>query len=163
MASDPLVFNRTAQEILLYIHYASPIVLVASFLVAFTVHSIATAQGDPISASTDKTGPGGKPLPQSKSSKAEAQHKIRVLDFSPRRKLLFDGLSFAVILTFAANAIVVISHALLDRKDNWWCGQHVAVCSPGLLLIGLQLLIRTMLDLCGGFFLRLFAAPDISD
>ena len=129
MASTPVVHDRTADAILLYIHYASPIILLVSFLLVFTVNSIATAAGDYTTAAPAvQTGPGGKPLPQSKSQKAKAQRKILVLDFSPRRKLLFDWISLGVILTFVANAIIVISHALLDREHKWWCGPHVAVC-----------------------------------
>ncbi|MCJ1286808.1 hypothetical protein MMC26_006154 [Xylographa opegraphella] len=128
MASTPVVYDRTVEGILVYIHYASPIILLVSFLLVFTVNSIATAAGDSTTAvPTVQTGPGGKPLPQSKSQRAKAQRKLLVLDFSPRRKLLFDWISLGVILTFVANAIGVISHALLDREHNWWCGPHVAI------------------------------------
>ena len=129
MASTRVVWNQIAEDILVYVHYASPIILLVSFLLVFTVNSIATAAGDSTNAIfTVQTGPGGKPLPQSKSQRAKAQRKIQVLDFSPGRKLLFDWISLGVVLTFIGNAITVISHALLDREHNWWCGPHVAVC-----------------------------------
>ncbi|MCJ1389023.1 hypothetical protein MMC18_001876 [Xylographa bjoerkii] len=128
MAFTPVVFNQTAEEILVFIHYASPITLLVSFLLVFTVNSIATAGGNSTNViPTEQTGPGGKPLPQSKSQRATAQRNIQVLDFSPRRKLLFDWISLGVILTFVVNAIIVISHALLDREHSWWCGPHVAI------------------------------------
>lgn len=130
MTSSSLVFNRTAEDILLYIHYASPVLLLAFFLIAFTAHSIATASKDStIAVSPDQTGPGGKPLPKGKGPGAQAQQRKQILDFSPARKLLFVWISAGAILTFVANAAVVISHALVDRKDSWWCGQHVAVRS----------------------------------
>ena len=129
MASTAVVVNQLAEESLVYIHYASPLILLVSFLLVFTVNSIATATRDSTKAAlTDQTGPGGKPLPQSSSQRAQAQRNIQVLEFSSRKKLLFDWISFGVILTFVANAIIVISHALLDREHNWWCGPHVAVC-----------------------------------
>lgn len=128
MASRPWVSDRVAQNILVYLHYVSPIILLAFFLIAFTTHSILTASkvdGQP--TSSDQTGPGGKPLPRNTSPSAKAGKKNASLDFSPSRKLLFNWLSAGTILTFLGNAATVIVHALLDRKDNWWCGQSVVV------------------------------------
>ncbi|MCJ1479215.1 hypothetical protein MMC13_007900 [Lambiella insularis] len=128
MAVTSLVFNRTAEELLVFIHYASSILLIVSFLLAFTIHSIATSSKDStLVASIDQKGPGGKPLPQSKSQKAKAQRKIQVLDFTPPRKLLFNWVSFGTILTFVASAALAISHTILDREHEWWCGRDVAV------------------------------------
>lgn len=121
------VSSGSAQDLLLYVHFAYPPALLALFLVAFTVHSIATASKDTtITASTDQTGPGGKPLPKNTGTSARSK-MTEITDFSRARKLLFDLLSVGVILTFVGNAVVVILHALIHRKDNWWCGQSVAV------------------------------------
>ena len=128
-ASRPWVSDGNAERILFYTHYASPIVLLVIFLVAFTAHSIITASEDTtVKASTNSTGPGGKPLPQNTGARVEAQRKKLVLDFSPVRKLLFQWISVAALLTFVANGVVVILRAILDRKDRWWCGEAVAVC-----------------------------------
>ncbi|KAL8799413.1 MAG: hypothetical protein Q9182_005898 [Xanthomendoza sp. 2 TL-2023] len=119
------VSNKTAQSILIYLHFASPIFLFVFFLIAWTAHSIATASVHaPGKDPQDQTGPGGKPLPPNlrKSSKGS-----NVLDFSPARKLLFNWLSVGAIVTFVANAVVIIAHALVHRKDNWWCGESVAI------------------------------------
>ncbi|KAL8803059.1 MAG: hypothetical protein Q9200_006369 [Gallowayella weberi] len=117
--------NITAQSILTYLHFGCPIFLFVFFLIAWTAHSIATASvhttgKDP----QNQTGPGGKPLPPKsrKSSKG-----CNVLDFSPARKLLFNWLFVGAIVTFVANAVVIIAHALVHRKDNWWCGESVAI------------------------------------
>lgn len=127
MDAKPWVSSRTAQDLLLYIHFAYPPLLLALFLVAFTVHSIVTASKDTtIAVSPDQTGPGGKPLPKNTGPSARSK-KTEITDFSRARKLLFDLLSVGVILTFVGNAVVVILHALIYRKDNWWCGQSVAV------------------------------------
>ena len=127
MDARPWVSSRTAQDLLVYIHFAYPPVMLALFLIAFTVHSIATASKDTtIAASTDQTGPGGKPLPKNAGPSARSKKKV-ISDFSPARKLLFDLLSVGAILTFVGNAVIVILHALIYRKDNWWCGQSVAV------------------------------------
>lgn len=108
----------------MYTHFSSPIILLALFLIAFTAHSIITSSKDAVvQPSTSRTGPGGKPLP----NKAKETRRKNVLDFSHARKLLFVWLSVGVIVTFVANAAVVILHAVLDRKENWWCGESVAV------------------------------------
>jgi hypothetical protein len=128
MKSASSVDNRTAEKFLVFTHYASPVLLLIFFLVAFTTHSIVTAPKDStVAASKNVTGPGGKPLPRSKTPKAKAQRKSQVPALSRARVLLFQWISAGALLTFVANAVVVICHALLDRKDNWWCGQHVAV------------------------------------
>ena len=124
-----MVSNSNSQAILTYLHYASPILLLVFFLVAFTAHGILTAPKDEIiEADPNQTGPGGKPLPRTPSPSAKQEReKQRHQDFSQNRKLLFDWLSVAVIFTFLGNVVIVIVHALLDRKDEWWCGQSVIV------------------------------------
>ena len=120
----PWVSNRTAQNILVYTHFSSPIILLAFFLIAFTAQSIYTSSDDAIvKPSSQQTGPGGKPLP----TKTKGKRRRNTLDFSHARKLLFIWLSVGVIATFMASAGVVILHAVLDREDNWWCGESVAV------------------------------------
>jgi hypothetical protein len=124
LASRPWVSNRTAQDILVYTHFSSPIILLALFLIAFTAHSIITSSDEAaVEPSTYRTGPGGKLLPPNTKGK----RRKNALDFSHARKLLFIWLSVGVSVTFVANAGVVILHAVLDRKDNWWCGESVAV------------------------------------
>lgn len=116
---------------MLYTHYASPIILLVFFLLAFTAHSILTAsEEDVVQAETSQTGPGGKPLPRNSSPTAKVAREKKALDFSPSRKLLFTWLSLSVVLTFLGNTVTVIVHALLGRKDNWWCGEAVVVSDP---------------------------------
>ena len=126
-ASEPWVSDNTAQAILTYVHYAYPIILLVFFLSAFTVHSILTAPKEEIvQAVPDRTGPGGKPLPRNTSPSAK-KGKQKELDFSPARKLVFDWLSIGVVLTYLANSVIVIVHALVDKKHEWWCGQSAVV------------------------------------
>ncbi|KAL8680108.1 MAG: hypothetical protein Q9224_001737 [Gallowayella concinna] len=125
-ALKPAVSNTTAQSILIYLHFGSPIFLFIFFLTAWTAHSIATASNNDTTVKDpqNQTGPGGKPLP-SKAKKGSKESQI--LDFSPARKLLFNWFSVGTIVTFVANAVVTIAHALVNRKDNWWCGESVAI------------------------------------
>ncbi|KAL8907517.1 MAG: hypothetical protein Q9171_005832 [Xanthocarpia ochracea] len=121
----PAKSNRTAQTILVYVHFGSPIILILFFLIAFTAHSIATASVDTtVKDPQGQTGPGGKPLPRKPRKTPQGNNG---LDFSPARKLLFNWLSVGTIATFVANAVVVITHALVDREENYWCGQSVAI------------------------------------
>ncbi|KAL8986703.1 MAG: hypothetical protein Q9177_004024 [Variospora cf. flavescens] len=120
----PLASNKRVQDVLVYVHFSSPIILLIYFLFAFTAHSITTASTNTSTNSPqDQTGPGGKPLPSSKKS----PRKKHVLDFSPARKLLFNWLSVGTIATFLGNAVAVILHTLVNRQDNWWCGESTAV------------------------------------
>ncbi|TKA81214.1 hypothetical protein B0A49_01350, partial [Cryomyces minteri] len=129
-SSEPWVSNKTAQGVLLYLHYAYPIILLFFFLFAFTTHSIVTASNaNTIGISTTQTGPGGKPLPKGNASKATKDKHLP--DFSRPRKLLFDWLSLAAALTFIANSITVIVHALVKREESWWCGGAVVIYLVG--------------------------------
>ena len=155
--------HRKVQEIMLYTHYASPIILLVFFLVAFTAHSILTAsKEDLVQVEPGQTGPGGKPLPRNSSPTAKAAREKKALDFSPFRKLLFTWLSAAIVLTLLGNAVTVIVHALLDRKDNWWCGQAVVVCDIILLLHLWTSANLCPSDLRGCLFLCVFTSPDLN-
>lgn len=131
IASGPYVSSQTAQLVLTYGHYVSPILLFVLFVIIFTTHSIATAsKEDVITAEPSLTGPGGKPLPRNISAGTKASREESVLDFSRARKLAFAWISVGLILTLVANAAAVFAHALIDRKQHWWCGQSVVVCGP---------------------------------
>ena len=151
-----------AQQVMVYTHYASPIILLVFFLVAFTAHSIMTAsKEDVVQVRPGHTGPGGKPLPRTSSPTAKAAREKKALDFSPSRKLLFTWLSAGVVLTFLGNTVTVIVHALLDRKSHWWCGQDVVVCGSILLLHLWILAYVRHLDLCRCLILCILPSPNI--
>lgn len=161
MTSSTSIITMT-QGIMVYTHYASPIILLVFFLVAFTAHSILTAsKEDVVQAQTGQTGPGGKPLPRNSSPMAKAARESKALDFSPSRKLLFIWLSAGGVLTFLGNVVTVIVHALLDRKDHWWCGQAVVVCDAVLLLHLWILADMRPSDLSGCLVLCILSSPDL--
>jgi hypothetical protein len=115
-----------AARFLDFLQYAYPIILLAFFLLAFTVRSIATSSSANSNGDEPVYGPGGKPLPLSKKAK-KASKRDPGPELSRPRKLVFEWLSVAACLTFVANAINVIVHALYARKQGWWCGQAVVV------------------------------------
>ena len=127
----PWVSNVAAQHTLRYTQVAYPIALLILYLVAFTVRSITTSRKDEddVPQQPEQLGPGGKPLPKKHNNGGPKEPDIPAdLDFSRPRKLLFEWLSVAVIASFIANIVVVIVHALVARKEGWWCGEAPTVC-----------------------------------
>jgi len=118
-----------AQRLLNVTQYAYPVVLLVTFLIAFTVRSILVARkSDNKSEEADEShaGPGGKSLPP-RQSKSVDKDKGGDDDFSKSRKLLFNTLSVIVCATFVASAADIIVHALIKREEGWWCGQAPVV------------------------------------
>ena len=109
-----------------FLQYAYPIILLAFFLLAFTVRSIATSSSSNSNGDEPVYGPGGKPLPLSKKAKKAAKRDPGP-DLPRSRKVVFEWLSVAACLTFVADAINVVVHALYERKQGWWCGQAAVV------------------------------------
>ena len=109
---------------------AYPLVVLFAYLVAFTVRTIATASTNDDDESPQQStslGPGGKPLP--KHTKTHKNHRDEGLqDFTNTQKLLFQWLTVGVTFSLLANIVVVLTHALYDRKEGWWCGQAATVC-----------------------------------
>jgi len=123
----PWVSNETAQNILIYVHYSYPIVLLVLFLAATIAHAVITASQDEVAqAVPSQTGPGGKPLPRTTSPRVKEKGQ-EITDFSPLVKVFFTWISVAAILTFLGNAILAIVHALVEKNNNWWCGESVVV------------------------------------
>lgn len=123
-SASPLTLDR----LLVYIRFSSPLILITVFLVAFTLRGIITASHDADRQPTSEaTGPGGKPLPTKSATSAGAKQAERTADPSPTQKLLVVWLSLGTIVTFVGTAALVILHTVLARKENWWCGESVAV------------------------------------
>lgn len=127
--SSAWLSNKTATELLKYLHFAYPLILLVFFITTFTIHSIISAnsandENERTSLSEEHTGPGGKPLP--KKTGPIGSNK-EVLDFSRPRKLLFEWLALGAALSFVGNAITVVVHALYSRDEQWWCGQATVV------------------------------------
>lgn len=125
--------NETITGLLTVLDYGTPIILLFFFLSVFTLRSILTADNanilDSVSARVEY-GPGGKPLPTTKST--PDKKVLASLDFSRSRKLLFNWLSLFTACTFIANAAVVLLRTLIQRKEGWWCGKAYTVCRSAL-------------------------------
>jgi hypothetical protein len=122
---SPPFSHKTTREILQYTRIISPIVLLLVFLIAFVAQSIIAAKGSTNHNNGVRTGPGGRPLPR--RSRSTAVVKKAPVDFSSNLKLVFKWLSVAVPVTFVADAAFTMVHVIVNRHENWWCGQSVVV------------------------------------
>ncbi|KAF2274310.1 uncharacterized protein EI97DRAFT_125583 [Westerdykella ornata] len=122
--------NASLDAAVAVLHYAYPILMLFFFLAAFTARSIIVSNATSKVAKPTTTGPGGKPLPATDPTRNFVKKHVAD-DVTPSQKRLFQCLSLAVALTFVANSINVIVHALYARKDNWWCGKHVVIYLVG--------------------------------
>ena len=127
-STQPWVSNQTAQRILTTTQNAYSPIILAIFLVSFMIHSIVTAsQKTTLEPSPTQFGPGGKPLPRKSPKPSRSSLNAEQLNFSPRTQFIFRWLSVGVLLTFFLNAVNVISHTIVERGSNWWCGQATVV------------------------------------
>jgi hypothetical protein len=125
-----------SEDALVYLHYASPIILVIFFLLSIAAHSVTVSkENDPAPSPHAPHGPGGKPLPKRNPSQALLTHKP-VVAISRSRKYLFLWLTIGVAFTFVINSGIIIFHALYGK---WWCGQAFVV-SPFISVFGKPIL-----------------------
>lgn len=123
--------HRTADQILTFLHFFSPCILLFFFLTAFTIRSIRVSNPEKPNPSANGHaqhaqlyGPGGKPLPQRKLTGLRRK-RDKENDFPVSQKLTFQWFQIFATLTFFASAAVSIIHVLTDR--GWWCGQEQVV------------------------------------
>ena len=132
-ASHNGTFSTSSLTTLLaHVHFNYPWIILVIFLTAFISHNVSEIKASSKSIRLPVLlGPGGKPLPQSAKKIKEAQEKQKKADFSPIRKLVFIWLSTAIILSYVADAVCVVIHALANTEANggtgWWCGEPTAV------------------------------------
>lgn len=121
--------HADAGVVLNVLQYAYPLTLLFFFLLAFTARSIANSSASNSSDSEQPLfGPGGKPLPTNKKAKRSRSFDTGA-EISRSRKLVFEWLSAFACFTWIANTAEVIVHAVINRKQHWWCGRSVVVSS----------------------------------
>ncbi|KAI9755781.1 MAG: hypothetical protein M4579_004144 [Chaenotheca gracillima] len=120
--SAPMVTENPASRFLVVLHFASPIIVFAVFLIAFTLHGILTSQPRDAATTSNGSGQGGKDTPTRAASRGP---KFIPEEFSPVQKLCFNWLTVGLIFTFLANAVLVIVHAIIERP--WWTTQSKAI------------------------------------
>lgn len=125
-STDWTARNKTLDFAVEVLQYAYPIFMLFFFLAAFTTRSILASNSNLTIEKPTQTGPGGKPLPATDPTRNFVKKTVRD-DVTQSQKRVFEWLSLAAALTFIANSVNVIVHALTARSDNWWCGKQVVV------------------------------------
>lgn len=122
MSRPPLFWlhHEAARETLDYTYTLTPIVLMAVFLVSFFWQSIALSG---ITSEPTILGPGGRRLPQRNKKPTPAVK----FECSPATRLVTIWLSVVVVLTYLAQAAIVIIYAVIHREEEWWCGKEAVV------------------------------------
>ena len=104
---------RASQQILDYTQTSAPAIILAVFLVAIVGHGILAAPpGDGV-------------------TRQSSQQVTRARDFSPSIKLFFNWLGLSTLMTFAANALLIVLQVIIFHREKWWPGQAVVV-SPSI-------------------------------
>ncbi|KAJ9260125.1 hypothetical protein DTO207G8_822 [Paecilomyces variotii] len=140
--SQPVVSHDTARELLEYFHIGTPIILLVVFITSFIVSSVRSAKRLSTNGSAVTTGPGGRPLPKRTRSTMVVTKEPR--PFSPWTQLLFKWLSVAVLVTFVADAAIVMTHVILCRSEHWWCGQSYVIYIIGSFFVYAVILISLL-------------------
>jgi ATP-binding cassette, subfamily B, vacuolar membrane transporter HMT1/ACLQ len=120
----------TSRRILEYTKVSAPAVVLVAFLITFITHGILTAAPSNDVEVHARLGPGGRPLPKRRQSSQQVKEAAKVRDFSPNVKLLFNWLGLFALMTFAANAVLIILQAIIHFREHWWPGQAAVVSAP---------------------------------
>ena len=122
----------TALPLLNWTKKLYPGLLLVLFVLGFVTYGIINAPEDAGKVQVHPMkGPGGRPLPLRRKSANQVKEAASVKDFSPLAKLIFQILQTAVLLTFLANAALILFQALVDRKLQWWPGESAIVYVVG--------------------------------
>lgn len=124
-------FHDRIPQLLTIAHPLSPIIIIIAFLIAFLTHSLSSAKTSQCHPSrTQQTGPNGKPLPRRLSpDRCRSPVESSALpDFSPGARSTFRWLNLLILITYVIDAANTVSHAIISRKEHWWCGQSLVVC-----------------------------------
>ncbi|KAK2733396.1 hypothetical protein FQN57_002136 [Myotisia sp. PD_48] len=140
---EPEAFRLPSRSLLGYTQMLYPIILLVIFCISFIARTVVSAQKIQPNV-PEGTGPGGRPLPQRMRSAAVVTTR-KTFDFSPAAKLTFKWLSLGVLLTLVADAAVNMTHVILRRREQWWCGQSVVVYIVGSFFV-YSLILVSLID-----------------
>jgi ATP-binding cassette, subfamily B, vacuolar membrane transporter HMT1/ACLQ len=119
----------SSRRILKYTQISAPALILVVFLVAFITHGILTAPPSDDVEVLAKSGPGGRPLPKRRQSTHQVKEAVKIRDFSPNVKLLFNWLGLLALMTFAVDALLIVLQTIIHFREKWWPGQAAVVSS----------------------------------
>ncbi|KIX08204.1 uncharacterized protein Z518_02860 [Rhinocladiella mackenziei CBS 650.93] len=119
---------QTCLRVLNVAKSAYPAVVLLVFLIAFVTHGIKTApdDGDKVKIHSMR-GPGGRPLPIRRKSANQVKEAAAFKDLPSGTQTVVKIGQMGIILTFLANAGLLLFETLLNRKDEWWPGQNAVI------------------------------------
>lgn len=146
-----------AHELLQYLRFGYPPVLLVILFVVFLIHSSEVAKN--ASGNTDvQYGPGGKPLPRRTRVMMAIARDLPAELARNRYKGWFVWLCLFVLATYIAEAAIHMTHTMISRSEQWWCGQAVVV---RLLFQKLKSKLTKTPVLCRWVFLHSYRHPHI--
>ncbi|KAE8149129.1 hypothetical protein BDV25DRAFT_156858 [Aspergillus avenaceus] len=135
--------HHAPRQLLEYLRIGYPILLLLVFVSAFIASSVLTAKNANNASNAVRTGPGGRPLPtRSRSSMAVIKSPEK---FSQNSRLLFKWLSLGILLTLIADAALNVTHVIVSRSEQWWCGQSVVIYVVGSFFV-YSIILVSLLD-----------------
>ncbi|KAF4591657.1 heavy metal tolerance protein precursor [Ophiocordyceps camponoti-floridani] len=106
--------------ILREMQYIYALVLLVTFLTGAAWYSVYNAKRQEVLAQPKAKGPGGKPLPVTKSKKRDSGQRKLGPSFGPAAKIVFRYLAFVVFSTYVASGVALFDHAFWHENPYKW-------------------------------------------
>ncbi|OQE44208.1 hypothetical protein PENCOP_c002G02931 [Penicillium coprophilum] len=120
-----------AHGLLQYLRFGYPPALLVILFVVFLVHSSQVAKRNAGRSTKMQYGPGGKPLPRRTRIMMAVARDLPTEIALNRSKSWFVWLSLFMLGTYIAEAAIHMTHAMISKSEQWWCGQAVVVFVVG--------------------------------
>jgi hypothetical protein len=132
-----------ADRILHYTQYLYALVLLVAFITCAAWYSVYNAKKDHDVAQSQVKGPGGKPLPVTKSQKREDGERKIGPRFNKTAKIIFRCIAAGVFLSYIASGLSIFIHAFWHEDSyKWsreglpWAGEWTVVSTLAVTLAG---------------------------
>ena len=116
-------------EVLQYFRISYPIVVLVVFFFVFILHSSNVAKQNEAGNIGDAAhiGPGGKRLPKRTRVMMMVARELPVELARKKSKAVFLWLTILLLFTYVGDAVLDMTHVMVAKSQQWWCGQAVVV------------------------------------
>lgn len=125
--------DTPAEKVRNFVQYIYPGLLLLVFVAVGALGSIYNAVYKDSEAGSQVKGPGGKPLPVSKSKKSPSDASFAI-EFGPQASRFFKGASILATISFFGMGIAItarsLAHQSAEGDHGWWCGEPKTVSRP---------------------------------
>ena len=127
--SEPWTTNSTIRVVLTYTRYLTPLLLLTVFSAVFVARSILEARRapPPLRGQSKHAGQKSKGPSRAISPGSKGPLNKSLLDFGSGKKVFFIVANFLLLLTFVGNIVIVLTHAVSESQDGYWCEQAYVV------------------------------------